>query len=477
METRFFKFEQKKSAEKPENEKKVNDAEKNNSWKEIIKQKYELYLSKLKESVDRLRKIRKIEEESGINTDKYEGEIIAEIKNISKEIKTVAPKKEKEKTAEKEKEAGFNNKKTEAAIEKEIRNEKADIQKKAKMLAKSQSYLTELSGVNEGKLITKKTSTIEAFKDYMAHPRLNLEAKKEKKNTEKESNKKETVSKKEREALEKYNKAKKEAEKFEQKFKEKEEAEKKVAPEKIKAMVEKERKDLIEHIGSKDYFNKLLIECDGNSKEAKKMQKKRIERVATVRVLSKPADKIGDLSPVYGNNNSTDLYFPKWLSSIIEKVKGVRAGAFYDPIRHNIIIPDEYNDYTVEATRHELAHASTRGTWDIPERSKKTLKDSYKKSGDIFDDSYWGNSTERLARKQALDQEMERLHIKKYGEPITTESFVNLISLFNRNRYLFSEDARMFIDQTNRNDFIKIFNEIAQNENKKENDDNYKMAA
>ena len=101
MENRFFKFEQKKLAEKPENEKKVNDVEKNNSWKEIIKQKYELYLSKLKESADRLRKIRKIEKESGINTDESEEEIIAEIKNISKEIKTVAPKKEKEKIADK----------------------------------------------------------------------------------------------------------------------------------------------------------------------------------------------------------------------------------------------------------------------------------------------------------------------------------------------------------------------------------------
>jgi hypothetical protein len=68
-----------------------------------------------------------------------------------------------------------------------------------------------------------------------------------------------------------------------------------------------------------------------------------------------------------------------------------------------------------------------------------------------------------LARKQALDAEMEKLGIKKYDEDFTGEHYDKLLE-YNKAGNL-SAGAREFIKTTKPEFFKQIFNEIATNKN------------
>lgn len=350
MEIKFFKFEQKKSTEKPEkkpeNEKKGNDFEKNKSWKETIRQKYELSLSKLKESADRLRKIRKIEKESGINTDKTEEGILEEIEILNEQVKS-----------------GYNLKNDENA---ELNDEK------------------------------EKRGTIE-FKNSGSE-------KAEEKNIDTEL--------------------------FINKFKE----------------------ILISKASSSAYLERLTAEFKGDKQKASEEQAKRIENIKNVNVV------------IFEN----ELEFREKLEELkkegvefnceLEKLKG----AYLD--RNHTIYSQR--DFSILA--HELFHSETRGEKDMSESAKKILDDSYLKQGflNIFsgkDDEYLSHPAERLEGKRDLEYSLEILNIKKYDEPFTEEHYDKMMKAYKEGRI--KGNAGIFIERTINEDFKKIFDEIAKNEN------------
>lgn len=148
---------------------------------------------------------------------------------------------------------------------------------------------------------------------------------------------------------------------------------------------------------------------------------------------------------------------PEWLIKLLIPKAGV--GAFYSSTEKRIVLPNRKDG--PELAEHEFSHASTRSNYGINDRTKKFLGDSYKKLGEEIDD-YYSIPTERLARKQQVDYEMERLGIKKYGEEFTDEHYEKLVAYDEEGK--FSPDAHAFIVTTKPEYFKQIFNGIAANE-------------
>ena len=458
--------------EKKETEKESNESE---------KQSFELIKDKLKEDQQRLAQIRAIEKAAGFNTDK-----------------------------------------TEAAIEKEIRDENADIQKKAKVLAKSQSYRSagektptegESSEVQEemedseydkennlDKFVTKKTGAIESVKDDMAYLRLNLEAKKKKKGTKKEPDKKEMND---QNLFEKEIKRKtdgRENKNWKEKLKQgmsklqedlvgifrsremKKEITKKMAKETIESIKEE--------IKSPAYLRRLTRELYGDEKEAKKMQAERLKNV----------EDLGEPEYVDLKKMDYELFIQRYEQSHgvkpsagtfeAQKKKGSTAKGvkgFYNSDKHRLYLPDNAYDVGIdffkEIVRHETSHASTRIEQAITAKAAyKLFSDSYVYKGDNMD-GYFSNYWEMLPRKQELVRDAEKLKIIKPGADFSDKAVDELLNRYKNNPKYFNRNSREFLDRIDtetpkgRQLLKKVLNEIAKNENKKENDDNYKMAA
>lgn len=274
------------------------------------------------------------------------------------------------------------------------------------------------------------------------------------------SQSKNKMIKREKELLEKYRKAKKEAEDSIRKITEVQDNIRKIAVKKEEQRAEKIKNELIEHIDSEEYFNKLKFEFGGDVNRAKAEQIKRIENLKQVRIEVLYFDEVNEEYKKYLERKGTPIpadFQDCW--------------GFYDPDPdvHKIFISIEQDEG--ETILHELLHASTRGVWDITDNAKNMLKGSYKKIGDK-EDKYFNDSTERLVSKQILDRELEKLGIKKYGETFTDEHYKKMMEHYRKGRL--SEEAEDFIRRTKPKDFKKIFNEIA--ENKSEESSNIKQA-
>lgn len=112
-----------------------------------------------------------------------------------------------------------------------------------------------------------------------------------------------------------------------------------------------------------------------------------------------------------------------------------------------------------EVVNHEILHEVTRCAAGIPSTTKNILKDSYKGRSD----NYFSTTPERLVRKQLLDDDMERLGIKKYEEKFTHKHFVKLMDAFWGGKL--SRGSMEFIRDTGEEDTEKIINEVANAEN------------
>jgi|GEM_PF-1232681 len=213
----------------------------------------------------------------------------------------------------------------------------------------------------------------------------------------------------------------------------------------IIAKVEKIRQNMISHMESKDYRDRLRVEIgrvlnyDKNSPDYDKKIDKfsqaifsmRLERLKKVRIVLLPADEIG----THENNNEKN-------GNVLAFYSG--KGEIYLPLEK----PNE------DVIFHELSHTVASDEDDL-------LKESYI-TQNSNQDSYLGSSSERRAFKSALDQELENLGIKKYGEKFTQEHFNKMIECDEQGK--FSPGARVFIRTTKPELFEKIFNEVADNE-------------
>ncbi|MFH0969308.1 MAG: hypothetical protein V1804_02270 [Patescibacteria group bacterium] len=198
------------------------------------------------------------------------------------------------------------------------------------------------------------------------------------------------------------------------------------------------KENLLSHIRSDEYLAKLKKELDGNEDEAKRYQKIRTENLENVKITPL---SLGEMKERFGKDDPP----------------GANVVGYYDPIGHEAFIAHDHKDKYVTAM-HELIHASTRQEKDMSEKAKKILAESTKE-GSV---DYLRKPEERMARKQLLDLEMDKLGIKKYGEEFKVGHYEKLMEYFKEGKL--SRPAKEFINTTKPEEFKKIFDELAKNE-------------
>ena len=224
----------------------------------------------------------------------------------------------------------------------------------------------------------------------------------------------------------------------------------------VDARVEAAKENVIKHIQSPAYLEKLIKEFDGDIAAAKAEQQKRVENTRSIEID------------------------PFTFSAEIEEKTG-RSGRFIEgiyskdenKIRTNVTLLGMADDTLEKTLYHELAHASVRGDEQITEKARKIFKDAsdiqirapeMMKALNEFYKIYYSNPAEVFARKQMVDREMERLGIKQYGEIFTEKHYDELMEAFREGKL--SKDAMEFILSI-KNDpkvFAYIFNNIAEND-------------
>jgi hypothetical protein len=215
------------------------------------------------------------------------------------------------------------------------------------------------------------------------------------------------------------------------------------------------KNELIKHVGSIEYFNKLKIEFGGDEIKAKRMQKERVANLKDVKITVMSLDDL--------NKEYIKRLDGKKMPGGLKKI-----GGFYDSGAKELIIPQDKSPEVIETiVWHELGHASTEGDKGVTSSAEEMLEHSYKKQGFLGmiknkADEYFMDPTERLTRKQNVDRELEKLGIKKYGEEFTDEHYAKMMKYYKEGK--FSWDANDFIKRTDPKMFKKIFNEIAANE-------------
>jgi hypothetical protein len=213
------------------------------------------------------------------------------------------------------------------------------------------------------------------------------------------------------------------------------------------------RKILLEHVSGQDYLDRLAVEFGGDIEKAGYVQSTRMYFLKNTQFNFMDSDLIDKKG-----KNISDL-IPLWLYKAYCQVNepDMKIGGFYETGQNRITLSDTVPDNL--ATVHEIFHASTDGVFNIPEETKLILQNSYLSVGDEERDAYLSNPSERLARKQQLDLEMDDLGVKAYGEKFTPKNYEFLLKLYEEQE--FSAPAREFIMTTKPEYFELIFNEIA----------------
>ncbi len=226
---------------------------------------------------------------------------------------------------------------------------------------------------------------------------------------------------------------------------------KKLAKEKIVKMislVEDAKNELIKHISSDEYLDKLAKEMNISKWAAAEHQK---IRVINIRNLS------------YEFKHRTQIFFD---------TNGM-GYAYYSPSKKNIVLPFDENltnpeakSFFYEVILHEVLHESTQFEEGMSSKSIKNLKKTFKikdTNESKEDREYYSEPGELIVRKQILDLEMEKLGLKKYGEKFTDEHYKKLLILKKDNKL--SPDATDFIDHIKPEDLPKVINDLAELKN------------
>jgi hypothetical protein len=210
-----------------------------------------------------------------------------------------------------------------------------------------------------------------------------------------------------------------------------------------KEFFEKQKAELVEHIKSLEYLQKLQKEFGLSKAEAKKHQDVRIK----------------NLEIAHGSFQSDEQV----------KSKAPGASAYYIPGTTEVVISYDNDRKDVQQLiSHELLHELTNAEAGMSKKATDLMNESYTPSEVLNkmysgDDSakteYFGDPSERIVRKQILDLEMEELGIKKYEEPFTQAHYHELMKLLNAGKL--SSGAKEFIMTTKPEYFERIFNELS----------------
>jgi len=120
---------------------------------------------------------------------------------------------------------------------------------------------------------------------------------------------------------------------------------------------------------------------------------------------------------------------------------------------------------------HEAQHTITDGNMNLSEFAKKLYDESFIAPSDtatLEEIVYLKKSTERDARKKELEYDMDRLNIKKYGDPFTKECFDKLMKY--KKDGLLNSGSVEFLETTKPEYLENIFNWIAYQKSGSSND-------
>lgn len=246
---------------------------------------------------------------------------------------------------------------------------------------------------------------------------------------------------------------------FDKAKKELSEDEKKIAREKISEMVsliEKIKLDLISHVKSDTYLEKLSKEMHISQDAARKYQDVRLQNFNNLK---------------YEFKHSAEIFMDM----------GGFYYAYYSYGDDKIILPydidlknKEVKDYFCEAVKHEFLHGITRGIIGMSEKSKEVLKNAFKNKGtdeSRQDSIYYSKPQELIVRKQFLDKWMDDTNFKKYDEEFTADHYKKLLELKEENKL--PQDITDLINHIEPGEFVKIMNELAELEKTDKNDKTY----
>lgn len=242
------------------------------------------------------------------------------------------------------------------------------------------------------------------------------------------------------------------------------EEDKKQAKEKIidmMTLVENAKLELILHIESDEYLKKLAKEMNITERLAKEHQKVRVNNIKNISYNFVTDGMIFMETATPTNFGGFYAYYTSGTNEIT--------------LPYNIDIKNEYaRNYFYDAILHEILHESTDFEKGMSSQSKILLKDSYtSKKGESKEDSlYFSEPGELIVRKQILDLMMEKRGIKKFDEKFTEEHYEILLKL-KEERKLEQNEIEMIDHIEKEGDFIKIMNELAENNNKREKGNYY----
>jgi hypothetical protein len=239
------------------------------------------------------------------------------------------------------------------------------------------------------------------------------------------------------------------------------------------------RSDLLNHIKSDAYREKLAIGID-SEEDVTKEQDARIKLLEQTKIqpnLKRGSEEsMAIAKELVENTADYKKATPEEQKQMIDAQQkhhnDVAMLGFYYPDKKTVYVFDDQNTKQVfEGTiQHELGHATTAGNERLLERTKNIFDKSFtNKFGNNFStdksiNAYLSNSTERQTRKEKLDKRLESLGIKKYDEKFTKDHF-DMIQILNK-MHIFDEDEQDFIDTTNMDfeTYKEIFDTIADND-------------
>ena len=244
-------------------------------------------------------------------------------------------------------------------------------------------------------------------------------------------------------------------------------------------IAEQTRSYLLALVGSHNYLRKLSYGLNGDMEKAKMEQSRRIDALKNVIIYPYEARDSRHLEALFSDGFIKLINQNKYAKERIKKTareKGISEKDVIKDIKKvwkmslekfklgeirgiflydRVIIDADLTDYQfIEAVMHELLHSIVQGDYFILDSTKEKLNKTFAgMEGDLTleekeDMEYLKNLAERLVRKQHLEIKLEKLGIKKYGEPFTMEHYDKMWEAVRSGQIRFDSDVMEFIMST-----------------------------
>jgi hypothetical protein len=198
--------------------------------------------------------------------------------------------------------------------------------------------------------------------------------------------------------------------------------------------IEKIKSEELEKLKSLDYLNRLKIELNSTTEQAKKIQKERINRLLNTEYYisnHKNSSEEGSFGTTKTDNTNPKIYYA------------------YDLLNENI-----------ETIRHEIQHAILGNDEKIPIKTqKKILKRFNKNNFEKSEIEYLFSPHEILARKAVFEKLLEDFGIKKYNEKFTKKHYKKIKKLMETRNTL--DGNNLIIPDNNAREFFRMFEKDA----------------